>query len=104
MIKCSGNRISPTEIEEVVFKTGLIKEVAAIGVEDFAAGQVVKVFVVPVESKPQDQHAKLIDDIIDYCANQMPGYMVPRKVEILDTMPKTAVGKTDYPKLKQENN
>mgnify|MGYP000666252593 CR=1 FL=1 len=100
MIKCSGNRISPTEIEEVVFKTGLAKQAAAVGVQDEVAGQVIKVFVVKADEDSSDPD-DLATRIIDFCSQKMPGYMVPRFVEIIDEMPKTAVGKIDYPELKR---
>src|SRR5208337_2439691 len=47
MIKSSGYRISPTEVEEVVFQSGRARHAAAIGVPDELVGQAVKVFVVP---------------------------------------------------------
>ncbi len=100
MIKCSGNRISPTEIEEVVFKTGLVKQAAAVGIPDEAAGQVIKVFVLPAD----EEQAKMEDfcqTIIDFCARQMPAYMVPRHIEVIDVMPKTAAGKINYPDLRK---
>jgi len=100
MIKCSGHRISPSEIEEVVFKTGLVKEAAAIGIPDEVAGEIVKVFIVPInENKCKSKgYAK---KIIDFCSEQMPNYMVPRHIESTDFLPKTVAGKIDYPGLRE---
>lgn len=102
MIKCSGNRISPTEIEEEVYKTGLVKEAAAIGVPDEVAGQFIKVYIVPFNKK-NDISNDIATKIIDFCAKHMPNYMVPRYLEVIDVMPKTASGKVDYPALRSRN-
>lgn len=101
MIKCSGNRISPTEIEEIIFQTGLVKQAAAIGVSDSVAGQAVKIFIVPLDG---DEHSpeELEKKIIDHCVSVMPNYMVPRFVEVMEDIPKTATGKYDYPALKKK--
>ena len=98
MIKCSGNRISPTEIEEVVYKTHLAAEVAAVGVSDSVAGQVIKIFVVAAGNDPSafDETA---NEIMRFCSQNCPAYMVPRHVEFVDELPKTATGKIDYPEL-----
>ena len=47
MIKSSGFRISPTEVEEVLFQTGEIQQAAVIGIPDEVLGQSIKAFVVP---------------------------------------------------------
>ncbi|MBN1764008.1 MAG: acyl-CoA ligase (AMP-forming), exosortase A system-associated [Sedimentisphaerales bacterium] len=103
MIKCSGNRISPSEIEEEVFKTNLVKEAAAIGIPDEIAGQVIKVYIVRADEQKHSED-ELTTMIIDFCSQHMPGYMVPRFIEIIDEMPKTATGKINYPELKKRNN
>jgi acyl-CoA ligase (AMP-forming) (exosortase A-associated) len=96
MIKSSGFRISPTEIEEVVFQSGRVRHAAAIGVPDDMLGQVVKVFVVP-----RDGDAVEPESLIAFCGERMPRHMVPRFVEVLDDLPKTSSGKVDYPSLRQ---
>jgi acyl-coenzyme A synthetase/AMP-(fatty) acid ligase len=98
MIKSSGHRISPSEIEEVVFGSGIVKQAAAVGVADNIAGQIVKVFVTGVEDHDP---AVLSSEIIDHCSSNLPSYMVPRVVEVIDPMPTTASGKIDYPALRQ---
>jgi long-chain acyl-CoA synthetase len=100
MIKCAGHRISPSEIEEVVFKSEIVKEAAAVGLPDDVAGEIVKVFVVLInddERKYDDYYEK----IIDICADKMPSYMVPKYVEAIKALPKTPVGKIDYPTLRK---
>jgi acyl-CoA ligase (AMP-forming) (exosortase A-associated) len=100
MIKCSGFRISSSEIEEVVFKMSIAKEVAAIGVPDSKEGQVVKVFIVPDYEIIDATREDIISKIMDFCGDQMPKYMVPRYIEFVQSMPKTATGKIDYPALR----
>jgi len=95
MIKCSGVRISPTEIEEVIFRSGLVREAAAIGVPDTIAGQIIKVFVVPVNDN-RSSSSEFEGRLIDFCGARMPRYMVPRYVEIVASIPKTAHGKVNY--------
>lgn len=96
MIKSSGIRISPTEIEEVLFQTGKLRGAAAIGIPDDVLGQVIKVFVVAKDGTPLDPQELLL-----LCAEKMPRYMVPKFLEVLDELPKTSSGKVDYPALRR---
>ena len=96
MIKSSGFRISPTEVEEILFQSGTVQGAAVIGVPDAMLGQVVVAFVVPSEGATLDA-----DALRAYCGEKMPQYMVPKVIEILDRLPKTSSGKVDYPALRQ---
>ena len=96
MIKSAGIRISPTEVEEVVFQSGRIRHAAAIGVPDEISGQVVKIFVVPKDGEVIDTDAVLL-----FCEERMPRHMVPKFIEILEELPKTGSGKIDYPALRR---
>jgi acyl-CoA ligase (AMP-forming) (exosortase A-associated) len=96
MIKSSGFRISPTEVEEALFQSGHVRQAAVIGIPDEALGQTIKAFVVAREAKAVNP-----DDLIAYCADHMPRYMVPKTVEMLDELPKTTSGKVDYPALRR---
>jgi len=96
MIKSSGFRISPTEVEEVLFQSGGLRQAAVIGIPDEVLGQTIKAFVVLRDGK-----ALSPDELIAYCAEKMPRYMVPRAVEILNELPKTTSGKVDYPALRR---
>jgi acyl-CoA ligase (AMP-forming) (exosortase A-associated) len=94
MIKSSGFRISPTEVEEVLFQSGELRLAAVIGIPDDALGQAIKAFVVP-----RDGRTPTPEQLIEYCAERMPRYMVPKVVEVLTELPKTTSGKVDYPAL-----
>jgi len=96
MIKSSGVRISPTEVEEVLFQTGKLRGAAVIGLPDEMLGQVIKAFIVAKDGQTVDAEALLAD-----CAQKMPRYMVPKFVEVLPELPKTSSGKVDYPALRR---
>jgi acyl-CoA ligase (AMP-forming) (exosortase A-associated) len=91
MIKCSGFRLSPTEVEDQLYATGLVGEAIAYGVEDDELGQVVHVAVTAREVKALDP-----EELLRLCRKEMPGYMVPRRVHLWPgTMPRTSSGKLD---------
>src|SRR5690606_7427461 len=77
MIKTSGYRVSPTEIEEVLYATRMVGECVAFGMPDPALGQVIHVVVTPVGDEPVDPEALLAE-----CRARMPAYMVPARVEV----------------------
>jgi acyl-coenzyme A synthetase/AMP-(fatty) acid ligase len=95
-IKSSGYRISPTEVEEVLYASGRIRSAAVIGVPDEVLGQAIKAFVVPYDG--EEIH---VEDLLSFCAEKMPRYMIPREVELLSDLPKTSSGKIDYPALRR---
>jgi acyl-CoA synthetase (AMP-forming)/AMP-acid ligase II len=98
MIKSSGFRISPTEVEEVAFRSGAVRHAAAIGVPDDLLGQAVKLFVVP-----RDDKSAVVDKsaLLEFCGEHLPRYMVPKFVEVLNELPVTSSGKVDYPSLRR---
>ncbi len=96
MIKCAGYRISPTEVEEALLRTGHVREAAAIGIPDEWMGQAVLAIVVAPDKRPIDGDALLAE-----CALHLPRHMLPRRVEVVQSLPKTAHGKIDYPWLRR---
>lgn len=96
MIKSSGFRISPNEVEEVLFHSGKVCEAAVIGIPDDVLGQAIKAFVVPAEGVDLDG-----ESLLAFCSGKLPRYMVPKVVEILDGLPKTSSGKVDYAALRR---
>lgn len=96
LIKSSGFRVSPTEVEEVLFQSGKVREAAVIGIPDEVLGQAIKAFVAPQSAEPLDPAL-----LLDFCAAKMPRYMVPKSVDVLDALPKTPTGKIDYPALRR---
>ena len=96
MIKSSGFRISPTEVEEALFSSGKLRGAAVIGLPDEILGQTIKAFVVAKDGDPIEAEA-----LIAHCSEKLPRYMVPRAIEVLDELPKTTSGKVDYPALRR---
>lgn len=97
MIKVSGYRISPTEVESVLAASGLLSEVAVFGIEDEATGQAI-VAVGVADSGSVDRAALLAE-----CRRQLPAYMVPAHVIVrTDTLPRNPNGKIDRNLLRQQ--
>jgi acyl-CoA ligase (AMP-forming) (exosortase A-associated) len=96
MIKSSGFRISPTEVEEVLFQSGVVRHAAVIGIPDEVLGQSIKGFVVSQNGDGVDSN-----ELIRFCAKKMPRHMVPKAVEVLDELPKMSNGKVDYVALRR---
>ncbi|GAA0596766.1 acyl-CoA ligase (AMP-forming), exosortase A system-associated [Caenispirillum bisanense] len=90
MIKTSGYRTSPTEIEEVLYSTGLVGEVVAIGVPHPELGQAVVVVATGPEGGALDG-----DALLAAARAELPAYMVPRRIVAIDAMPRNANGKPD---------
>ena len=97
MIKVSGYRISPTEIESVLHETGLVAEVAAFGIDHPQLGQAIAVIAVPAEEGVVDAAALLAE-----CKRHLPAYMVPARVDLhTGPLPRNPNGKIDRNLLRQ---
>jgi acyl-coenzyme A synthetase/AMP-(fatty) acid ligase len=88
LIKTAGERVSPKEIEDVIYGLDGVAETAVIGVDDEILGQAIKAFI--VLNKGFELTEK---DIIRYCSKNMEIFMVPKHIEIRDELPVTAHGK-----------
>jgi acyl-CoA ligase (AMP-forming) (exosortase A-associated) len=95
MIKSSGYRISPTEIEEVIYSSGVAKEVAAIGIAHESLGQAVVVVL-----SPEQHYDEAL--LMKHCQAQLPNFMLPAKIIVLDNLPKNPNGKIDRNALAQQ--
>ncbi|MEM6808757.1 MAG: acyl-CoA ligase (AMP-forming), exosortase A system-associated [Pseudomonadota bacterium] len=90
MIKTSGYRVSPTDIEETAFASGLVTEAAAIGVEDTRLGQ----RVVLVAAPAGDDEAPT-EPLLQYFRAELPNFMVPAAVHWQSKLPRNPNGKID---------
>jgi acyl-CoA synthetase (AMP-forming)/AMP-acid ligase II len=88
MIKSGGNRISPKEVEEVIQEIDGVQEVAVVGVYDELLGEIIKAFVVPIKDAPIDIKAVQL-----HCRKNLAIYKIPKSVEFIENLPKTASGK-----------
>ncbi|MEH6567739.1 MAG: acyl-CoA ligase (AMP-forming), exosortase A system-associated [Halioglobus sp.] len=93
MIKTSGYRVSPTEVEEVVFSSGLVAGTAALGLAHPTLGQAIALAVVPA-SKLED-NSSLEDTLLAHCRKELPNFMVPLAIVVLDSLPQNQNGKID---------
>ncbi|MCO7224527.1 acyl-CoA ligase (AMP-forming), exosortase A system-associated [Pleionea sp. CnH1-48] len=97
MIKSSGYRISPTEVEEIAYQHPEVAEVAAIGIPHQQWGEAVTLIVKPKAAEAWEQQA-----LLRHCAKQLPNFMHPKAVIELPELPKNPNGKIDRKQLKQQ--
>jgi acyl-CoA ligase (AMP-forming) (exosortase A-associated) len=92
LIKTSGYRISPNEIEEVVVEVPGVLEVSAVGLPDAVLGH--RVAVGLVSKSPADSQ-RLVERVHQHCRMQLPAYMVPGEIRVFDAIPRNPNGKHD---------
>lgn len=98
MIKTSGYRVSPTEVEEVIYGTDLVVEAAAIGVAHTVLGQAV---VLVIYAPAQDE--TIGEKLISECRFKLPAFMVPLHVVVrAEVLPRNPNGKIDRKQLAVE--
>jgi len=96
MIIAGGYNIYPVEVDGVLFDHPKILEACTIGVKDEYRGETVKAYVV---TKSGETLTK--EEVIEFCRKNLAAYKVPKIVEFIDELPKTAVGKILRRKLKE---
>ena len=98
MMKTSGYRVSPTEVEEVLYATQLVGECVAFGVDHPTLGQAIQVIVTPPQGGSLDA-AQLLAE----CRSRMPAYMVPAGIVVRQgPLPRNPNGKIDRKALSGE--
>lgn len=97
MIKSSGYRLSPSELEEVLYASGLVAEAAVIGVPHQRLGQGIMVVAVAVPGQPLEEPA-----LLAYCRQKLPAYMVPQRVVEQASLARNPNGKIDRKILVQQ--
>jgi acetyl-CoA synthetase len=106
LIKASGYRIGPFEIESVLMEHPAVLEVAVTGAKDPIRGQVVKATIVLTKEYKDKGDEKLIKELQDYVKHATAPYKYPRIIEFVDELPKTISGKIRRVEIRQkgENN
>ncbi len=94
MIKTSGYRVSPTEIEEVVYGMAGVTEVAAVGLPHPTLGQAILLVVVCGADIAEET-------IMAHCKKELPNFMLPRRIMTADELPRNQNGKIDRKQLFQ---
>jgi len=91
MIKTSGYRVSPTEVEEVIYATGLVGEAAALGIPHPVLGQAIVVVATARDGVRLDT-----EKLLAQCRQQLPAFMVPAHVTVREgSLPRNPNGKID---------
>ncbi len=99
IIKSSGYRISPFEIESVLMEHKAVLECAVIGIPDSTRGQVVKAFIVPAKGYLPSEELK--KEIQNFVKSSTAPYKYPRQIDFVEDLPKTISGKIIRNKLKE---
>ncbi len=96
LIKTSGYRLSPTEVEEAAYATGLVSEAVAFGVPDEELGQHVVLAVTGPTGEACDTGT-----LMKALERDLPRYMVPRRVAVFSQLPRSGNGKFDRGELRR---
>jgi fatty-acyl-CoA synthase len=99
MINCAGFKVWPAEVEAMLYAHPAIQEACVIGARDGYRGETVKALVVPRKGSSVTEN-----DIIEWARQRMAAFKVPRIVEFVEELPRTATGKVFWRKLQEEEN
>jgi acyl-CoA ligase (AMP-forming) (exosortase A-associated) len=92
MIKTSGYRVSPVEVEEILYATKLVGECVAFGVDHPSLGHAIQV----IATSAGLENVTSVSDLLVACKARMPAYMVPAGIEIVPgPLPRNPNGKID---------
>lgn len=90
MIKTGGFSVDPIEVENAILRLTTVAEAAALGVADDQWGEMVVAFVAPANNERVTS-----EDVVEICRGTIAGYKVPKKVFVVDELPKNATGKVE---------
>lgn len=96
MIKSSGYRISPSEIEDILYSYPGIAEAVVVGAPHTALGEAIVALIVSADEELD------CEAVLSHCKAELPGFMVPAVVIRRDILPRNANGKIDRPALAGE--
>jgi acyl-coenzyme A synthetase/AMP-(fatty) acid ligase len=98
MIKTSGNRVSPTEVEEAAISSGLVAEAVALGVPDERLGEAIALI-----ARPALQHGPEAEtELRKFFRRELPNFMQPTHILWRGELPKSPNGKLDRERIKNE--
>jgi long-chain acyl-CoA synthetase len=96
IIKTRGEKVSPVEIENIIYRIDGIKEAAVLGIPDEMMGESIVAYVTTYDFSELDERI-----ILKECHAKLESFMVPRKIVFLPEMPKSTNGKIDKKELKK---
>lgn len=94
IIKSSGQKVAPREVEAAIEELAGVAEVAVVGIPDALQGQIVKAFVALLPGQAYQEH-----EILAHCRSRLEAFMVPARVEIRRELPHRENGKVDRQRL-----
>lgn len=97
MIKTSGFRVSPTEVEEEAYASGLVRDAVALGAPHERLGQGVVLIVTPAKAGETDS-----EKLLDALKRRLPRFMLPLRIEWREELPRNPNGKYDRARLRGE--
>ena len=100
MINCSGFKVWPAEVEAMLYGHPAIQEACVVGARDAYRGETVKAVVVLKNALKNTTS----NEIIDWAREKMAAFKVPRIVQFVDALPKTATGKILWRELQEREN
>jgi acyl-CoA synthetase (AMP-forming)/AMP-acid ligase II len=86
LIRTGGETVAPAEVEGALADHPGVAEVAVVGVPDVTWGEVVCAVIVPVDGQPPPD----LDELRAHCEGRLAGYKHPRRVAVVDALPRTA--------------
>ncbi|AFM22380.1 MAG TPA: AMP-binding protein [Acetomicrobium flavidum] len=96
VIMVGGFKVFPEEVEEVLLRHPSVKEAAVVGINQSMSGQLVKAFIVPYIDKLPSKR-----DIWSHCRKMLASYKIPKVIEFVNDLPKTALGKAKRSVLRE---
>lgn len=87
VLRSGGETIAPTEVEAVLLEHPDVAQVAVVGIPDPEWGEIVCAVVV---AAPEADQAPDVDELRRHCDGRLAGYKHPRRVELVDALPRTA--------------
>lgn len=103
VIKSSGYRIGPFEVESAIMSHPYVVECAVTGVPDEIRGMVVKATIVLGEEFKDKASPELVKEIQDYVKHETAPYKYPRVIEFVDELPKTISGKIRRVEIREKD-
>ena len=100
MIISAGHNIAGPEVESVLLEHPAVQECGVVGVPDEERGQVVKAFVVLREG--HEPGPTLVKQLQDHVKREIAPHKYPRQIEFVGALPRTATGKLQRFRLREE--
>eukprot|EP00057_Strongylocentrotus_purpuratus_P007182 XP_011661656.1 PREDICTED: acyl-coenzyme A synthetase ACSM3, mitochondrial-like [Strongylocentrotus purpuratus] len=102
VITSAGYRIGPFEVESALIEHPAVAEAAAVSSPDPTRGEVVKAFIVLAEEYKTRDQSQLVTELQGHTKQLTAPYKYPRKIEFVDSLPKTVSGKIRRVELRQK--